>query len=217
MTTSAILFHREPRGARWQLGALPPAVGTLTLLGWRLEPEPVDAGVPPPVAKVLARALTAVARVTFPSSSAGRPATAGWTARGGEWLCALGGGVRGRLAAAAQQRPAEPVLLSTREPETVLQLFDDPVYPWWLQGQVALLSAPAHALPPPDRISLTALLSDDWAGQAAALGVEGAVRPGVDGDVAGIWSRDALFADRILAILATETRAAGFACLEQEP
>src|SRR4051794_8833071 len=43
---------------------------------------------------------------------------------------------------------------TTRAPETVLPLFDDPDYPWWLQAQVVLLSAPTAAPPNLDRRDL---------------------------------------------------------------
>jgi hypothetical protein len=95
----------------------------------------------------------------------------------------------------------------------VRALFKEAGFPWWLQGQVALLSEPEA--PPPDVAAeaLLALIDDDWASRIGALvgeGVMGVVRPGVDGDVAGVLSMTAAFEQNLLAALEREAVEAGF-------
>ncbi|MDZ7622048.1 MAG: hypothetical protein U5O69_06575 [Candidatus Competibacteraceae bacterium] len=108
--------------------------------------------------------------------------------------------------------PATILLLSTRRPETVVRLFDDARYPWWLQGQVGLLSAPEAAPPDCDRLALLALLGDSWAARVASLsrsGVLGILRPGVDGDLAGLLSFSHAFEESVLIALEREVRRSG--------
>jgi hypothetical protein len=55
-------------GDEWQLPTDVPGTDRL-LIGWRWVPEPVDAGPPPPVATLLATALTRQGTVTFASAT----------------------------------------------------------------------------------------------------------------------------------------------------
>ena len=111
-----------------------------------------------------------------------------------------------------RRESANPVLLATRRAEIASRLFDDPVYPWWLQGQVALLWTADAPLPAAESIEWATLLDDDWIGRATALGAQGAVRPGVDGDVAGLWVTRATLMPRVLEALEARAREAGWAC-----
>ncbi|MBL8251624.1 MAG: hypothetical protein JNK31_08150 [Candidatus Competibacter sp.] len=209
MKQSAILVCREPRGARWQLGDL-PLIGECALLGWRLAVAPAEAGVPAEVAKMIAGALTATFRVAFACSKSLRPRGTGWIeGEAGDWACVSGGG--GRFKAFWRRESTTPVLLATRRSEIASRLFDDPVYPWWLQGQVALLWTADAPLPAAESIAWATLLDEGWISRATALGAQGAVRPGVDGDVAGLWvTRSALMA-QLLNTLEERAGAAGFA------
>lgn len=214
MTKTSILVCRDARRSEWQLGRLPPAAGRMTLIGWTQQPEPHDAGVPQEVAAVLARALTSVARVTFPSSIVHPSPTASWSQSGAALVRGLtAASTAGRVAAALKGAPGHVALVSTRDPETTRRGFDDAGYPWWMQGQALLLSAPDG--PPPDisRDHLLALFDEDWAAAAATLadaGVVGIVRPGVDGDLAGLLSLAPGFDDVTLAALQKEARSAAF-------
>jgi len=121
----------------------------LTLLGWSQATESVDAGVPDEVAGALARALTSSARVTFPSSATTEGAGRVWSPSGDDLVRVLSGkGFGDRLAATLRGRPPAVALLSTRRPETAMRLFADASFPWWMQGQVVLLSG--LDAPPPD-------------------------------------------------------------------
>jgi hypothetical protein len=103
---------------------------------------------------------------------------------------------------------------ATRQPDVAAGAFDDPGFPWWLQGQALLLSDPNADPPDIDEPTLLALLEEDWARRAAALearGVQGVVRPGVDGDVAGLLALSDPFDARLIESMEREARHAGMA------
>jgi hypothetical protein len=211
---TAIFACRDPLGSNWQLGPLPPAAGRLTLIGWSQPAERRDAGVPEEVAAVLARALTSIARATFPSSFVKPVATDGWSAMGDDLIRVLTGkGLGRRIVSRFRGTPLDITLMSTRRPETATGLFDDAGFPWWQQGQIVLLSKADSAPPDIDEDKLLALFEDDWTKHApslAAVGVEGILRPGVDGDVAGLLSLNDAFEQVVLERLESETRHDGF-------
>ena len=94
-----------------------------------------------------------------------------------------------------------------------MRLFDDASFPWWMQGQVVLLSGFAALPPDVDEDALLVLFGEDWTKRAAPLaaaGIEGIMRPGVDGDVAGLLSLRDEFEQTVLDALEGETRLAGF-------
>jgi len=212
---TAIFACRDPLGSHWQLGPLPPSEGRLTLIGWSQPAERRDAGVPEEVAGVLARALTSIARVTFPCSFVKPVATDGWSPMGDDLIRMLSvKGLGRRILSNFRGTPTDITLMSTRRPETAAGLFDDAGFPWWQQGQVVLLSK-ADAPPPGiDGETLLALFEDDWtkraASQLAPGGIEGILRPGVDGDVAGLLSLTDAFEQVSLEVLQRETRHDGF-------
>ena len=213
MSTTSILICRDPRGSHWQLGTLPPPQGPLTLIGWRQQPDPTDGGVPREVAAVLARALTSAARVTFPSSAVDVSVGQRWSARGDDLVRELTShGAVSRAKAILKGRTNKVVLVSTRASATVVAAFDDGQYPWWLQGQVLLLSEGDAEPPDIDMEKLSAFYDEQWTRQAAALSVPGLVgvmRPGVDGDVAGLLALVEAFAPAFLEKLEHEARVAG--------
>ncbi len=213
MSTTSILVCRDPRGSHWQLGTLPAPQGPLTLIGWRQLPEPTDSGVPQEVAAVLARALTAVARVTFPSSAIDVAVGEPWSAHGEDMVRALTSeGVGGHAKAILTGRPNKVVLVSTRAPASVMTAFDDAQYPWWLQGQVLMLSTVDAEPPDIDLENLFAFFDEEWTRQAAALSARrlvGVMRPGVDGDVAGLLALVDALAPAFLGRLEHEARVAG--------
>jgi hypothetical protein len=115
--------------------------------------------------------------------------------------------------AAAKGAAGRMTLVSTRNPEIVMKAFNDPAYPWWLHGQVLLLSAKDGAPPDMERGQLLALSDEDWttaAHRLAPLGISGVLRPGVDGDVAGLFCLTEGFYEVGLAALEREARAASF-------
>ncbi len=158
-----LLWCPTPTRAAWQLGPLPPSAGRIDLVGW-IEGRPrVDAGVPPSVAALLARALTDAAHVGVVIDP-------------------------------------PPRLRWTREPSMVEAAFDDPRLPWWLQAQIFVLAERDDEPLDPERV--LAWRDDAWTRHAAAHpNVGGVVRPGVDGEVAGIWTRAEPLRERLLNAL----------------
>jgi hypothetical protein len=213
LTSATIVVCRDPKRAEWNLGALPPPVGRMTLIGWRVTPEPDEAGVPGEVANVLVQTFAAVGRATFPSSTLDSVSQSSWSRLGEDYVRGLPAqGLTGRLRDVLKGLPQQIVLISTRQPLTMRRLFDDAAYPWWLQGQVALLSEPESQPPKVEREGLLGLMASDWmkrAGALIALGVRGIIRPGVDGDVAGLLSLTDSFDESFLKTLESETRRAG--------
>jgi hypothetical protein len=171
--TPALLWCATPSSAVWQLGSLPAWTGHVDLLGWIEARRRVDAGVPPDVASVLARALTDVARVAVVTDA--------------------------------------PLVLRWAGPPSIVEAaFDDAHLPWWLQGQIFVLAALDEEPPELDPAQVLTWRDDAWTRLAAAhTRVRGLVRPGVDGDVAGIWTRDAKLREKLLAALDHRAQEAG--------
>jgi hypothetical protein len=212
VTQTSIFACRDARGSHWQLGPLPPAAGRLTLLGWSQTVQRNDSGVPEEVGRVLARALTSVARVSFPCAFVKEVVANVWSPWDGDLVRVLTSkGLGARMVAKLKGRPPEIALMSTRRPETAMRLFDDAGFPWWMQGQVVLLSEPEAPPPDIDEDTLLALFGDEWTKRAAALsplGIKGILRPGVDGDVAGLLSVTDAFEQVVLAALESESQRA---------
>lgn len=213
MNPGAILICRDARAPHWQLGPLPPDHGRLTLVTWTVSSETDDGGMPAVVAAVLARSWTSIARVTFPSSAAGVASTDAWSSSDVGMIRTLSArGVVERTLARVRGAPARATLISTRDHEVATRIFEDAAFPWWLQGQAVLLSDPDADPPAVDEPTLLGLFDDDWARRATplgALGVQGVVRPGVDGDVAGMLTLNDAFDAHLLESLEREARRAG--------
>ena len=214
MTAPALRLraHLGPIDARLQLGTPPDPAVRSALIAWESTPEPVDAGVPGPVAHVLAAGLAEAGRVAFLRSTAPFAGSTDWTAVGADSVRDAGApGVLARLAQAAHAAPARFALVATREPATIVASFEDPGFPWWLQGQVLLLSDP-RAGPPditPER-ARACCGEGAWAHVDAlrAAGIVVLARPGVDGAVIGVH---ALVPSRLAGVLEALSRAAGVA------
>lgn len=213
--TAATLWARRTVESHWQLGDLSSAgPGRTWLVGWDAQPD--DDGMPPLVGRAIACAMTDVARVSFLRVG---PALAGpeqWAA-GNDGDCIRAAppvGGLGTIADRLRGRPGPATLVCSRRADAVATVFDDPAFPWWLQSQALLLSSPDTA--PPDVVpqDVLALLDTDWAARAAALrgrGVLAVARPAVDGDALGLLALDGAIAERLMASLAVQARAAGLA------
>ena len=213
--TDAILWSRrgtvEPD---WQIGAPYPDPARLTLFGWDLVTAPVDGGMPPVVAGAVARALGAVARVTFPCSSLRPPRSESWTPVGRDLIRSLApagwpGRVVARIAHAGRDHEA---VLSTRRAETIVGAFTDSRFPWWLQSQVLLLSEPDAEPPEIDTKTLLALIKTTWtlhADSVKPLGVSAILRPGVDGDFMALLSLTGDLGERFADALKAQALSGG--------
>lgn len=209
--TADLIVCRDATGAHWGLGSASPD-RPLVLIGWRVRPEPVDAGMPAAVADILSRAMCATGWAGFPASTRsdlgglappGDDDTriASVPGSGGRWRRLLGDGTD-----FARQ-------VSTRRPDHARTLFDDPGHPWWLGAQAASLSDPDRPPPTLDAATWRALLGPGWRSVVPALSVLGPVlgvlRAGVDGDVLGLCGAAPAFEDAFLGRVRGEAHAAG--------
>jgi len=211
---NAILACHNPIQTHWQLGQTATGGSNLTLIGWQISPIPVDSGMPEAVAQILTRAMISAAQVVFPSSDVKGDIPTDWETVGDDLVCALKEeSLIKRALNSLSNAPSTIVLLSTRKPEVVIRLFDDAAYPWWMQGQIALLTAPERATPKINRQILLALFEGDWTRQALQLqsvGIQCVLRPGVDGSVAGFLFLTDAFRTTFLKALEEESHAAEF-------
>ncbi|VAW78866.1 hypothetical protein MNBD_GAMMA15-1331 [hydrothermal vent metagenome] len=198
MSSLEIFCCRDIKSSQWQLVPLPKDAGSLILIGWKERPDDMDGNISERLASILGSTLTAIARVSFPQSTIKTKYNQndGWETDNNDLIRNLGkGGLTERAGALVKNLPSEIHLVSTEIPESVAPLFNDPVYPWWLQGQVALLSRPGNTAPEIDRKTVLALLNGNWGTEISnlvSIGVQGLFMPGVDGAVAGLYvfSRD---------------------------
>jgi hypothetical protein len=187
-------------------------VGAFALLGWSSD-DP-EGGVPERIVNVLARSLSAFGRVTFPCSTIFVSDAREWQMHGSEFVARYRiHSALGRIASQFSRRaPVDLTLLSTLAEREVRRLFNDPDYPWWNQGQFALISPPDVSPPELEKIAydLTALFGLKWCEGLSSLGPVGVVailRPGVDGDVAGLICASWEMRDRFEGILSRHAHA----------
>ena len=197
--------HDTP-GPQWQLGSPSPELGAFALVGW--DGDARDGGVPEKIVDVLAASLAGFGRVTFACSAVSAGDAPGWTLRDGDFVMRhRARSVLGRMAARwSAAVPGDLVLLSTVAEHSVAGLFDDAGYPWWNQSQFVLVSSADAAPPDFDRIGFdpVTLLGSGWLEclhALAPLGVQAILRPGVDGDVAGLLCASSEVRDRFEAII----------------
>lgn len=154
-------------GVDWQLPTAVPAVDRM-LIGWMVAPESHDGDVPLPVAHLLSRVLCRQASVTF-ASALRPPMMSSLLPR--EWVV----GRHFEWVSATNASEAE-------------RLFYTDGFSWSAQGQVAILSpVDAPILGLNDR-HLQLLAVPGLFGEMASHGALGVMLPGVDGQVAGIYS-----------------------------
>jgi len=202
-----ILLARVAVAQHWQLGRLPPPHGSFILIGWK--PGGEDGGSPHHAVKTMARALSSFGQVVIPSSSVSGDESFDWRRDGVDQVACL----------RVSGRPGRSLLTlrCTEGEHSIRSMFEDPVYPWWYQGQFALLCR--RGTPPPDLEILSGfvgiLLSDNWTSALAQLQVSGVLavlRPGVDGDVAGLHCASDEVREELERCIEQAARACGVAC-----
>jgi len=190
----------------WQV-ALPGDGLPFLLLGWRVAPElERDGGMPDSVRLLLADALLQVGVLSYPSSS--EPSSSAAT----RVRLMTGGAVAERIRALMSRVPSKIWLVTATSSSVACQLFDDPGFPWWMQGQIALISAAAPA-PDLDRSTLLKLMDPMQPMRLADLGalsLKAVVQPGVDGDVAAIISVNKETDAAIATAIESSARESGF-------
>ncbi len=196
--TFSIQLEIEERfdGKRWQVCSAAAPASTV-LLSWRVTPEPVDAGVPEPVARCLANALLRLGDVYF----GGDESEAGV----GEAPVAsieLRGGLRRHVLQ----------LFCADEANAVLPAFDSAVHPWTRNAQWLLVSRRLVGRQGVDeglkelvqRLYREGKLPPLWPKGVAAI-----VQAAVDGDGAGCSFEDEEARERFLAAMGEAAAEAG--------
>jgi hypothetical protein len=193
----------NPVAPHWQLDLTSSSDAELVLVAWRSAEDKSDGGVPLDIANIIARTLAAHARVSFLSSEA-------CDVRETSTLCVkVALNPIERLHARIKHEPVRIQLVSTADPNVASRIFYEDGFSWQMQGQIVLLLPAASNPPLLDRKGLGMLMECDWEQALAKLGLRhllGVMRPGVDGDVAGIWSFDKAFTQALLAGLLKEAQ-----------
>lgn len=150
------------------------------LIGWDVEPPPVDAGVPPAVADILVRGLCRQAALSYP---------------------------RGRRAG------RDFAWKSTQDArEAIPEIFESAAFPWELQGQVVVLSTPGTQLAL-DEHHLEVIARPELFATLHALGATGLLLPGVDGDVAALYTFASADMPTLTAVLSALAEESGADCV----
>jgi hypothetical protein len=191
MAVLDLLVAMQPSDPVWELPLAELQGAALAIVGWVQTEAPRDAGVPRPVANVLAGALTARYNVTYPKP-AGKAevegAGAAWGPVPGGWGRTLRPGI---------------ALFSTHQAERAAELFETELFVWSRKTQLATLS-PIDAPPALSYSAVRQLLDRrfDVRRIASEAGIEGLLLPGVDGDFAALCC----FRDGLEAALANLRR-----------
>jgi hypothetical protein len=198
------LLCKNPEPTKWQLTS--PLKGDLWMLGWRILPEyEIEGGVPDEIAEILAKALTSTALVTFPTvESVGAI---------GDCVRRIDAGFIGSLEAAFSGTPGAFNLISTTNPETAKSLFDAGYFPWYMQGQIILLSPLGSQPPALDRKTLFSVMDSNLRTDfkmLSSIGIQAMIYPGVDGDLVGIVAASLAFEKEILGAIESEAVRSGF-------
>lgn len=93
-----------------------------------------------------------------------------------------------------------------------MQLFEDTAFPWHFQGQLALLGNGELIASRLTRPQLLSLMDEDWVMHAQMLagsGIQAVLRPGVDGNVIGLWSVTGQVQESLMQAMETAAQRAG--------
>ena len=214
MSVELLVCH-DIRAAHWKLGPLPPTYGNLSLLGWSQTPPAWNAGVPFEIQCVLSQALTAETKVAFPSVVNDVRNNQLKPCEGNDLQFLRHKTIWYSIKAALFNRRSCDALIITQRPALVCRLFNDAGYPWHLQGHVVLLFAKDADLPLIDHRIICNLCGDNWSRAAYTMvdaGLLGVLRPGVDGDVAGLLALDKDFQNRFFQILRQQAEYSSIPC-----
>lgn len=191
-----IRLLREYDAAKWQvLPALPhPAVSFL--FTWTVTPTPVDAGVPEPVAIMLAKALSSIGFVYFGADPGTKNAVA-------------------QVAVRRRLRSGTISVVESRSVDAILPAFSSARHDWSQNAQWLVVSDEDQAQSRIDWLErLICELYQDWSLSAIPPQVSLVVQAAVDGDGAACHCRDASTAERLIERLRAEAQAAGFSFAE---
>jgi hypothetical protein len=191
--TGSIFLVADPVGEQWNVGR--GENGCYWLIGW--QSEGVDSGVPGAVMNVLSRALVGAGLVTFLTSASD-------IAAGDACREVQANGLSRWMPRKDTQLPPRVALVSSSSDTTIRRLFDDAEYPWWMQGQIVLLSDPGSEPPSLTHGDLAQIMepTHPMTGDLLSkLHIAALLRPGVDGDVAALYAQNRQTGPQIVSAL----------------
>lgn len=207
MNSFRILICTSARLPQWQLAGY---IGTPTslLLGWHQAIRSVDGGAPAEVAKVISNALCRGARISYLYSDLQEIIDT----HAKEFYSIQPITEPGLLIAFWSGIHPKAAVVSTNNPEVALHLFDASYFSWVLQGQSVFLSRLSDPIP-----DLKDVVSKTWQRRYEDAPMDtlieyslvGIMRPGVDGDVAGILFRSIQDRANFLTALQEEAESSG--------
>ena len=204
MNSFRILVCTSARLPQWQLAGY---IGTSTslLLGWHQAIRPVDGGVPAEVARVISNALCRGVRISYLCGDLEEIETHS------KEFCTIQpiaeSGLIARFIAHWSGVPLNAAIVSTNNPKVALHLFDASYFSWVLQGQSVFLSALSD--PVPDLKKGQTKYENAPMDALNDYSLVGMMRPGVDGDVAGILFRSVQDRANFLTALQEEAESSG--------
>ena len=157
-TPTQIFFCAEFKDPKWSLPLDTPPEIRRGILGWQVEPAPVEGGVPENVARIIAAGLVRHVRVTFAEGIPRPFGSFSWS------------------------------ILHTADADQARQLFDAAYFSWATRSQLAFLSSLSTPPPEISKAHYRHALDREQFRTLATCGVTGILAPGVDGDVAGLYA-----------------------------
>lgn len=221
--------YRGTWNTQWNLGSFGSFAGPTWLLGWRQNPVPLDGGMPKAVSAVFSQAFTASATVMGLCTQAALPLQSDSRTDSSSDILpyqavALTSATRAqRLLNRFTGEPDAIYLVASRDSMTIARLFDNPTFNWSLQGQVILLSSRNEL--DLSRIQwkmVKTIFSGNWLNalnHLLSIGIEAVIKPGVDGDVAGVVFLKAELAPILWKAIIAEAKHANMICrdIDDEP
>jgi hypothetical protein len=190
MTSAVIELRRHFDSTAWQIASHLARPGSTLLITWTVEPEPVDAGIPPTVRTVLAEALCDLGPCWF----------AGDEEPGATATLLL----RRKLAS------RRAFIFRADRPDELLPAFESGAHDWSMAAQWIVVAARDRADAEP--ADLVRSLLENWkipaAWPAAVLAI---IQAGADGDAAGCHFRTMEIEQEMRAAVERRANARGIA------
>jgi len=203
MSAIELRFCAQPPRSLWLKPEIPEGADG-AVIGWIQDAAPIDSGVPPDVAQIVAKALVEIYRLTFVDP--GRTKSLDWQDQGDYLIRFVRADGIGKLNPSAGY-----ALTSTRAPRVAMRLFETAESLWTLQSQLVLLTDKHAQAPAVSFRAIDVLMRRrelDLAG-LQAFGCRGIMTPGPDGDFAQLtfWQGGAM--DEFERSLRSECEIAG--------
>jgi hypothetical protein len=167
---AVIELRKHFDSTRWQVASEDAHLGSTFLITWTVEPEPVDAGIPPGIGTVLAKALCSVGPCWFPGDEgSGAPVATARLHRQLTWR--------------------EALIFRADEGSQLLPAFESGAHDWSMAAQWIVVGASDDRSNDRMVAVLKTLLEewklpDVWPSHVSAI-----IQAGVDGDAAGCHCR----------------------------